>query len=85
MLPHEQAAVVFHEFERVGVPIAVRRTRRLELLAEQRLRLVELALGLQQILQIADGGESVMVPIAERCTPCLERLAEQRLCVVKVP
>ena len=57
------------------MPIAERRTARLERLAVQRLRLVELALGLKHRPQILDGGERVWVPIAERRTARLERLA----------
>ena len=66
------------------MPIAEHRTARLERLAEQRLRLVELALGLQQRSQIVDGDERAMVPIAKRCTLRLERLAIQGLRLIEL-
>jgi len=70
--------------ECVRVPIAERCTARLEVLVQQQLRLVELALSIQQRPQIVDGGERVRVPIAERRTPHLELLAQQRLRLVEL-
>jgi hypothetical protein len=60
------------------VPIAERRTARLERLPVQRRRLNELALNMQQPPQMIDGVESRAVPVAERRTARLERLPEQR-------
>ena len=81
----EQAAVVFHEFERAGVPIAERRTRHLERLTDQRLRLIDLALGVQQNPQIDDTVQRVGFSITERCPPHLERLTDQRLRLIELP
>ena len=77
-LGNKQRKEIAHGVERVRVPIAERRTPRLERLAQQRLRLVELALGIQHHPLIVNGGERVLkrVLIAERRNHRFER----RLC-----
>ena len=66
------------------MPIAERLTTHLERLPEQRLRLVELALGLQHHPHIIDGDECIRMSIAERRTAPIERLAELRLRLVEL-
>ncbi|KOO27497.1 hypothetical protein Ctob_000794, partial [Chrysochromulina tobinii] len=83
-LGRQQGSQIVDGGERLRVPIAERRTPRLERLAQQRLRLIKLALVLQQSPQIANGGKRVRVPIAERRTHRLKRLAHQRLRLVKL-
>eukprot|EP00966_Prymnesium_polylepis_P177927 4120348-Prymnesium_polylepis.1 len=80
--PEKQTLIVDGgESARVGV--AKRLTHSLERLPIERLGLIPLALGLEQLSQVADGGERVGVAVAERTASC-ERLPKERLGIIQL-
>ena len=63
--------------------VAERLSPPLQVLAEQRLRAFQVALGVQRA-EVADRAERARVPVAERLSLRLQRLAVQRLRAVQV-